>query len=174
MVNDDGGVGSNSYTTELGVQNVGSMGKTELVGEELGEVESFIDNDQVGETLNNTGLKLRSLQGRSSRSEATGGSNYQVNLVRAVSIKIPVHVDTGLNSRESQTLDAVIETGAEVSVISHDWYIELTTKPELWQSEKGLTVAERDRHMESTGVVLVMVTPSVPISTQVVLTFNDK
>ena len=72
---------------------------------------------------------------------------YVVNQVRAVSMRVPIKI-------ANQEMKAVIDTGAEVTVISQDAFQSLSEdmKPEVRKADRGLVVAAKDQKMGNYGM----------------------
>ena len=68
--------------------------------------------------------------------------------IRAVTIKVPIKV-------EDMNLLAVVDTGAEVTVMRDSLYrdLPLESRPEIKDARCGLVVADKGHHMETQGMV---------------------
>ncbi len=85
---------------------------------------------------------------------SVGDKNFiVVNQIRAVSMRAPVQI-------HGQHLQAVIDTGAEVTVINKKIFDELPEKdrPVIKRADRGLVVAEKDKKMGSHGMATVTFT----------------
>ena len=74
-------------------------------------------------------------------------SHVFVQNVRAVSIKAPIQIS-------GRPISAIIDTGAEVTVLSHKVFEQIpsTDKPEIRKTGRSLVVAEDGKQMDSPGV----------------------
>ena len=85
-----------------------------------------------------------------SYSELLQKGNLFVRAIRAVSMRVPVTIF-------EVTVDAIIDSGAEVTVLSQRVFNSLPEdrRPMLQKAEKGLIVAEENRVMPADGVALL-------------------
>lgn len=75
-----------------------------------------------------------------------------IDRVRAVTLKVPVEIN-------SQVVNAVVDTGAEVTVMSESVYDRIPEgdRPRLYQAKRNLIVAEAGRKRKTSGVADVVI-----------------
>ena len=119
------------------------------------ETNSLIDDDgaetwkvsEITEGDANPSEVDESSRGETAHSVNDLGSHFVVNRFRAVTVKVPMQV-------MGQDVKAVIDTGAEVTVMSERLYHSIpdVSRPQLCQASRGLVVAEANKSMKTNGV----------------------
>ena len=81
-----------------------------------------------------------------------GHVDVNIDRVRAVTLRVPVVVN-------GQEVKAVVDTGAEVTVLSESLYLRIPEeiRPPLYQAKRNLVVAEAGQRMRTSGVADVLV-----------------
>ena len=70
-----------------------------------------------------------------------------IDRVRAVTLRVPIVI-------EGDYLNAVIDTGAEVTVMSQEKFLKIpeNRRPQIYKAERNLVVAEADKKMQTSGM----------------------
>ena len=116
---------------------------------------SFSSNPSQSNAWDKDGLEKKTCSNsKFKKLEIPSQSDYNgcviVRRARAVSMRAPITVC-------DQQINAIVDSGAEVTVMSKDLYYRLPKehRPELTKAEKGLVVAEEDRIMPTDGVAMM-------------------
>ena len=106
------------------------------------------ETDRIVPPQDNCTLKVNSKSERHSDLETEGSLHINIDRLKVKSIKVPISVG-------GETCVAVIDTGAEVSVLNNTIYEQIPEdkRPKLLQAKRKLVVAEAGKEMSVCGII---------------------